>query len=128
MCPHPARPRLLPPLGGHLPCAKHRLNPLGPPVTKVSCTRTRSPGVAMDDLVYICTKIARQMDAAGLDRMFSAVDAAQAALEGAEPLLQRAMALTEQVCGGFLAGCAHVWNLQGEQRCLVRASCGPVGK
>jgi hypothetical protein len=27
------------------------------------------PGVAMDDLVYVCTKIARQMDAAGIDKV-----------------------------------------------------------
>ena len=29
----------------------------------------------MDDLVYICTKIARQMDAQGLDRIFDAAEA-----------------------------------------------------
>ncbi len=27
------------------------------------------PGVAMDDLVYLCTKLARQMDAAGIDKV-----------------------------------------------------------
>lgn len=30
------------------------------------------PGVAMDDLVYVCTKIARQMDAAGIDKVHHA--------------------------------------------------------
>ena len=30
------------------------------------------PGVAMDDLVYVCTKIARQMDAAGIDKVRAA--------------------------------------------------------
>lgn len=51
----------------------------------------------MDDLVHVCTKIARQMDAAGLDRVFAAVDSATAALESATPLLRQAVALTDQV-------------------------------
>lgn len=51
----------------------------------------------MDDLVHICTKIAHQMDDAGLERVFAAVDAATAALEGARPLLRQAVALTDQV-------------------------------
>ncbi|KAL6766321.1 TGD2 [Auxenochlorella protothecoides x Auxenochlorella symbiontica] len=86
-----------------LPLPEYKGNPLDDSCEeegKVVCHQGRirgERGVAMDDLVYICTKIARQMDAAGLDRMFSAVDAAQVALEGAEPLLQRAMALTEQI-------------------------------
>ena len=42
-----------------------------------------SAGVAMDDLVYICTKIARQMDAQGLDRIFDAAEAAAAVAEEA---------------------------------------------
>ncbi len=33
----------------------------------------------MDDLVYICTKIARQMDANGLDSVFEAAKKAQKA-------------------------------------------------
>lgn len=39
---------------------------------KVVCNGGRikgQPGVAMDDLVYVCTKIARQMDAAGIDKV-----------------------------------------------------------
>lgn len=28
------------------------------------------PGVSLDDLVYITTKLARQMDASGMDKMF----------------------------------------------------------
>ena len=54
-------------------------------------------GVAMDDLVYICTKIARQMDTNGLDRMFEAADAATAAIEEARPLLTKAQDLANEV-------------------------------
>ena len=55
------------------------------------------PGVAMDDLVYICTKIARQMDAQGLDRIFDAAEAAAAVAEEAKPLLQRVVELVDEV-------------------------------
>ena len=54
-------------------------------------------GVAMDDLVYICTKIARQMDAQGLDRIFDAAEAAAAVAEEAKPLLQRVVELVDEV-------------------------------
>lgn len=52
----------------------------------------------MDDLVYICTKIARQMDAQGLDRIFDAAEAATSAIEEARPLLQRVVELVDEVC------------------------------
>lgn len=51
----------------------------------------------MDDLVYICTKIARQMDAQGLDRIFDAAEAATSAIEEARPLLQRVVELVDEV-------------------------------
>ncbi len=51
----------------------------------------------MDDLVYICTKIARQMDAQGLDRIFDAAEAAAAVAEEAKPLLQRVVELVDEV-------------------------------
>jgi hypothetical protein len=53
-------------------------------------------GVAMDDLVYICTKIARQMDVSGLDRVFDAAEAATAAVEEARPLLARVVELVDE--------------------------------
>ena len=56
-----------------------------------------SAGVAMDDLVYICTKIARQMDAQGLDHIFDAAEAAAAVAEEAKPLLQRVVELVDEV-------------------------------
>ena len=54
-------------------------------------------GVAMNDVVYICTKIARQMDAQGLDKIFDTAEAASAAIEEARPLLQRDVELVKQV-------------------------------
>ena len=60
------------------------------------CCAARA-GVAMDDLVYICTKIARQMDAQGLDRIFDAAEAATAAAEEARPLLARVVELVGEV-------------------------------
>ena len=54
-------------------------------------------GVAMDDLVYICTKIAREMDANGLDKVFEAAQAATLAIEDGRPLLQRAIQLADEV-------------------------------
>ncbi len=56
--------------------------------------------MAMDDLVYICTKIARQMDVQGLDRVFDAAEAATAAVEEARPLLQRVVELVDEVRTG----------------------------
>ena len=58
----------------------------------------------MDDLVYICTKIARQMDAQGLDKIFDTAEAATAAIEEARPLLQRAVELVNEV---FLHHSSH---------------------
>ena len=55
----------------------------------------------MDDLVYICTKIARQMDAQGLDRIFDAAEAAAAVAEEAKPLLQRVVELVDEVQHSF---------------------------
>lgn len=51
----------------------------------------------MDDLVYICTKLARQMDAQGLDKIFDTAESAMAAIEEARPLLQRAVELVNEV-------------------------------
>ena len=53
--------------------------------------------MALDDLVYICTKIARQMDANGLNKVFDAADTATAAIEEARPLLENAVKLVDEV-------------------------------
>lgn len=57
----------------------------------------RGAGVALDDLVYICTKIARQMDTQGVDRVFEAMESARAAIEDAKPLLTQAVKLSDEV-------------------------------
>mmetsp|Transcript_9400 Transcript_9400/g.25453 ORF Transcript_9400/g.25453 Transcript_9400/m.25453 type:complete len:368 (-) Transcript_9400:142-1245(-) len=67
---------------------------------KVVCHQGRirgERGVALDDLVYICTKLANQMDAQGIDSMFAAMNSAQSAIEEAQPLLKRAVELTDEV-------------------------------
>ena len=91
-------------------------------------TRTMSApgsGVAMDDLVYICTKIARQMDAQGLDRVFDAAEAATAAIEEARPLLARVVELVDEVrCWWLLPG-----PLGFSMRYRGRAPCnGALGR
>lgn len=67
---------------------------------KVVCHQGRikgQRGVALDDLVYVCTKLANQMDAQGIDSMFAAMNSAQSAIEEAQPLLKRAVELTDEV-------------------------------
>ncbi len=54
-------------------------------------------GVALDDLVYICTKIARQMDSNGLSKVFDAAETATSAIEEARPLLENAVKLVDEV-------------------------------
>ena len=67
---------------------------------KVVCHQGRisgQRGVALDDLVFVCTKIANQMDVNGIDSVFSAMNAAQTAIEEATPLLKRAVELSDEV-------------------------------
>ncbi|CAL5224181.1 g6821 [Coccomyxa viridis] len=86
-----------------LPIPEYKASPLDPECEhegKIVCSQGHikgRPGVAMDDLVYICTKIARQMDAQGLDRIFDAAEAAAAVAEEARPLLQRVVELVDEV-------------------------------
>ena len=56
-----------------------------------------APGVALDDLVYICTKIARQLDSQGVDRVFEAMESAREVIQDAKPLLQRAVELSDEI-------------------------------
>ena len=58
---------------------------------------TAAAGVALDDLVYLCTKIARQMDTQGVERVFETMEAARAAIEDAKPLLAQAVKLSDEV-------------------------------
>ena len=63
-------------------------------------------GVALDDLVYICTKIARQMDSDGLSKVFDAAETATSAIQEARPLLENAVKLVDEVCP------ESVWHAQ----------------
>jgi len=56
-----------------------------------------APGVSLDDLVYVGTKIARQIDMEGFDRMLDTADVAQRAIRDAEPLLKYCAQLAEQL-------------------------------
>jgi len=86
-----------------VPVPEYTANPLDEDCEaegKVVCHQGRikgERGVALDDLVYVCTKIARQMDAQGVDKVFAAMESAQAAITDAQPLLQRAVELTDEV-------------------------------
>ncbi len=67
---------------------------------KVVCHQGRikgERGVALDDLVYVCTKIAREMDAQGVEKVFEAMESAQAVIADAQPLLQRAVELSNEI-------------------------------
>lgn len=57
--------------------------------------------MALDDLVYICTKIARQMDADGLSKVFDAAETASSAIDEARPLLENAVKLVDEVCSQY---------------------------
>lgn len=52
------------------------------------CSVKGVPGVSLDDLVYVGTKIAKQIDMEGFDRMLDTADVAQQAIRDAEPLLK----------------------------------------
>ena len=55
--------------------------------------------------MYICTKIARELDAQGVDKVFEAMESAKAVVEDAKPLLQRAVELSDEVgVGGWVGG------------------------
>ncbi|GFR46251.1 hypothetical protein Agub_g7800 [Astrephomene gubernaculifera] len=68
-------------------------------------------GVALDDLVYIMTRLARQAESDGVDKVFAAAESATALMEAAGPLVATASQLTEQLTpllaelrGGGLVG------------------------
>lgn len=52
--------------------------------------------------MYICTKIARELDAQGVDKVFEAMESAKAVVEDAKPLLQRAVELSDEVGVGAM--------------------------
>jgi hypothetical protein len=81
-------------------------------------------GVALDDLVYTCTKLMRQMDVDGMDAMIAAADTLSQAVSDTKPLVDATTKLIDQVrCVGLqrgsqqetLAACMHAsqccWRL-----------------
>eukprot|EP00775_Hariotina_reticulata_P007426 gene7426-7635_t len=73
-------------------------------------------GVALDDMVYVMTRMARQMEEEGVDKFFEAAQAATAALEEATPLLEEATQLTKELTpllqelreGGLMTNLDHL--------------------
>uniref|UniRef100_A0A061RFD7 Atp-binding cassette superfamily n=1 Tax=Tetraselmis sp. GSL018 TaxID=582737 RepID=A0A061RFD7_9CHLO len=86
-----------------LPIPDYKASPLDSKCEEegaILCNKGRMqgvPGVALDDLVYVCTKLARQMDEQGMDSMFDAAKSASELMQEAKPLLNRAVALSEAV-------------------------------
>ena len=54
-------------------------------------------GVALDDLVYVCTRLMRQMDVEGMDTIVAAAETVSGALRDAQPLVDATTKLIEQV-------------------------------
>uniref|UniRef100_A0A6U9RQI5 Mce/MlaD domain-containing protein n=2 Tax=Picocystis salinarum TaxID=88271 RepID=A0A6U9RQI5_9CHLO len=66
----------------------------------IVCHRGRiqgETGVSMDELVGIATKLAKQMDQQGLDKVFDAAESFTKAMKDAQPLLDEAIAVAKEV-------------------------------
>ena len=58
----------------------------------IVCDRQRivgQQGVSLDELVGICTKLAKQMDKEGLDKVFDAVSKVSLLMEDVKPILEK---------------------------------------
>lgn len=55
------------------------------------------PGVALDDLVYIMTRLAKQMEEGGFDKVFAAAEEATQLMKEAQPLLQQSIKLVGEL-------------------------------
>eukprot|EP00873_Tetraselmis_striata_P038594 jgi/Tetstr1/458858/TSEL_004367.t1 len=86
-----------------LPIPDYKAGPLDPDCAKegkILCSQGRiqgQPGVSMDDMIFIATKLARQMDAQGTDTMFDAARQATVLMEEMRPLLDNAVKLSAEV-------------------------------
>ena len=58
---------------------------------------TGKTGYSLDELVNICTKLAKEMDQLGMERMFDTADTVNQALKDAHPLLEQAIVLSREV-------------------------------
>lgn len=54
-------------------------------------------GVALDDLVYTCTKLMRQMDGGGMDAMIATAETVNKAVSEAQPLIDATTCLLDEV-------------------------------
>lgn len=66
----------------------------------IVCHRGRiqgETGVSMDELVGIATKLAKQMDQQGLDKVFDAAESFTKAMKDSQPLLDEAIAVAKEV-------------------------------
>ena len=66
----------------------------------IVCARqhiTGEQGVSIDDLVYVGTRIARQIDMDGFDKMLDTADIARQAIADAAPLLRYAAQLAQEL-------------------------------
>eukprot|EP00877_Chromochloris_zofingiensis_P010287 jgi/Chrzof1/5511/Cz16g05280.t1 len=122
-----------------LPIPEFTANPMDPRCEQeaaIVCHNGRiqgQQGVALDDMVYVMTKMARQMEAEGVDKFFAAAEAATAAMEEATPLLEQATQLATEVTpllkelreGGLINNLEHLTeaaaNAAGDIQALQRA-------
>jgi len=86
-----------------LPLPKPTVGPLDPACPAegiIVCDRERikgEQGVSLDELVGICTKIARQMDALGVDRMAGMAERLSEAVQDARPLLLKVQSMASDI-------------------------------
>jgi len=124
----------LPPPGGASPLDAAACEAEG----AIVCHRGRIagvPGVAMDDLVHVMTRMAKKFEAAdGVDRALDTAELAAAALEDARPLLARAAQLADEVAplladlraGGLLGSVESLASTAAAAAADVRALQGDV--
>jgi ABC-type transporter Mla subunit MlaD len=85
------------------PIPKPTVGPLDPKCPSeglIVCDRERikgEQGVSLDELVGICTKIARQIDGLGVERMASMAERLGDAVQEARPLLLKVQSMAEDV-------------------------------
>eukprot|EP01024_Parvocaulis_polyphysoides_P052263 TRINITY_DN5155_c0_g2_i5.p1 TRINITY_DN5155_c0_g2~~TRINITY_DN5155_c0_g2_i5.p1 ORF type:complete len:377 (-),score=49.12 TRINITY_DN5155_c0_g2_i5:256-1386(-) len=78
------------------------------------------PGVALDDLVYICTKLANQMDAEGIEELSKKTQMLEDIVNKAQPLVERAAELADEVIP--LLGELRQGNLLDNIEALTRSA------
>ena len=86
-----------------LPVPDYKSSPLDPDCKSegsILCHQGRiegEQGVSLDEMIYLCTKMARQMDGAGMDSMLETAKAAEVLMKDAKPLLEQAVLIASEV-------------------------------